>query len=181
MLKVNSTYRFGAQVYFWLVALLIMAYTASGQSVGLVLSGGGVRGMAHIGVMKALEENGIPIDFVAGTSAGATQFSSAALVWGKLRCSKPLSTDRYMNSRMGTIKANRRRAIRGRTRAELRSALRRRERRTDFRTSKTSLWATAGFSSPEFALSDCICVFCDHSLQAAKLHYHKSANGRANQ
>lgn len=41
------------------------------QKVGLVLSGGGARGLAHIGVMKALEENGIPIDYVAGTSAGS--------------------------------------------------------------------------------------------------------------
>ena len=38
---------------------------ASAQSVGLVLSGGGAKGMAHIGVIKALEENGIPIDYVA--------------------------------------------------------------------------------------------------------------------
>ncbi len=42
-----------------------------GQKTGLVLSGGGVRGMAHIGVLKALEENGIPIDYITGTSAGA--------------------------------------------------------------------------------------------------------------
>ena len=39
--------------------------------VGLVLSGGGARGMFHIGVIKALEENNIPIDYVAGTSIGA--------------------------------------------------------------------------------------------------------------
>jgi NTE family protein len=39
--------------------------------VGLVLSGGGVRGFAHIGVLKALEENEIPIDYITGTSAGA--------------------------------------------------------------------------------------------------------------
>lgn len=42
------------------------------QKVGLVLSGGGARGFAHIGVIKALEENGIPIDFITGTSAGAS-------------------------------------------------------------------------------------------------------------
>lgn len=43
----------------------------SHQSVGLVLSGGGAKGIAHIGVIKALEENNIPIDYVAGTSMGA--------------------------------------------------------------------------------------------------------------
>lgn len=41
------------------------------QKIGLVLSGGGATGMAHIGVLKALEENGIPIDYITGTSAGA--------------------------------------------------------------------------------------------------------------
>jgi len=42
-----------------------------GQTVGLVLSGGGAKGLSHIGVIKALEENDIPIDYVAGTSIGA--------------------------------------------------------------------------------------------------------------
>ena len=41
------------------------------QSVGLVMSGGGARGCFHIGVIKALEENHVPIDYVAGTSMGA--------------------------------------------------------------------------------------------------------------
>ncbi|MBR3859201.1 MAG: patatin-like phospholipase family protein [Bacteroidaceae bacterium] len=41
------------------------------QSVGLVLSGGGAKGITHIGIIQALEENGIPIDYVAGTSIGA--------------------------------------------------------------------------------------------------------------
>jgi NTE family protein len=49
-----------------MVPLLIL-----GQSVGLVLSGGGAKGLAHIGVIKALEENQIPIDYIAGTSMGA--------------------------------------------------------------------------------------------------------------
>jgi NTE family protein len=39
--------------------------------VGLVLSGGGARGGAHVGVLKALEELGVPIDYIAGTSMGA--------------------------------------------------------------------------------------------------------------
>lgn len=41
------------------------------QSVGLVLSGGGAKGIAHIGVIQALEDNGIPIDYITGTSMGA--------------------------------------------------------------------------------------------------------------
>ncbi len=41
------------------------------ERIGLVLSGGGAAGLVHIGVLKALEERGIPIDFITGTSAGA--------------------------------------------------------------------------------------------------------------
>jgi NTE family protein len=39
-------------------------------TIGLVLSGGGARGMAHIGVLRVLEREGIPVDFLAGTSFG---------------------------------------------------------------------------------------------------------------
>ncbi|OFX74416.1 MAG: hypothetical protein A2X12_12270 [Bacteroidetes bacterium GWE2_29_8] len=41
------------------------------QKVGIVLSGGGTKGLAHIGMLKALEENNIPIDYITGTSMGA--------------------------------------------------------------------------------------------------------------
>lgn len=41
------------------------------QKIGLVLSGGGAKGVTHIGVLKALEENNIPIDYITGTSMGA--------------------------------------------------------------------------------------------------------------
>ena len=44
---------------------------AQEQTVGIVLSGGGAKGAAHLGVIKALEENEIPIDYIAGTSIGA--------------------------------------------------------------------------------------------------------------
>lgn len=41
------------------------------QTVGLVLSGGGAKGLAHIGVIKALEKHNIPIDYISGSSMGA--------------------------------------------------------------------------------------------------------------
>ena len=41
------------------------------KKIGLALSGGGARGFAHIGVLKVLVENNIPIDMIAGTSAGS--------------------------------------------------------------------------------------------------------------
>ena len=51
--------------------LLFFFFQLKAQKVGLVLSGGGAKGLSHIGVIKALEENGIPIDYIAGTSMGA--------------------------------------------------------------------------------------------------------------
>ena len=56
-----------------LVLLLCLLFCLSGfsQKVGLIFSGGGATGLAHIGVLKALEEHNIPIDYITGTSAGA--------------------------------------------------------------------------------------------------------------
>ncbi len=54
-----------------LLLFLICFLTASPQKVAVVLSGGGAKGVTHIGVLRALEENGIPIDYIAGTSMGA--------------------------------------------------------------------------------------------------------------
>jgi NTE family protein len=54
-----------------LVCLFFLPLPGFAQKVGLVLSGGGAKGLAHIGVIKALEENNIPIDYIAGTSMGA--------------------------------------------------------------------------------------------------------------
>jgi len=42
-----------------------------GKKIGLALGGGGVRGLAHIGVLRVLEKYNIPVDFIAGTSIGA--------------------------------------------------------------------------------------------------------------
>ncbi|MBQ3173749.1 MAG: patatin-like phospholipase family protein, partial [Alistipes sp.] len=51
--------------------LLLLPLSAEAQSVGVVMSGGGAKGLYHIGVLRALEENGIPIDYIAGTSMGS--------------------------------------------------------------------------------------------------------------
>ena len=60
---------------FWtlILSLFFILFTEcyAQQKVGLVLSGGGAAGVAHVGVIKALEERHIPIDFIVGTSAGA--------------------------------------------------------------------------------------------------------------
>lgn len=68
--------RVGQTVVVGLLAITVLAGSAPGQTngrprIGLVLGGGGAKGIAHVGVLKVLEEMRIPIDFVAGTSMGS--------------------------------------------------------------------------------------------------------------
>lgn len=56
-----------------------VARALTGRSVGLVLGGGGARGFAHIGVIRAFRELGIPVDYVGGTSMGAIMAGQIAL------------------------------------------------------------------------------------------------------
>lgn len=59
-----------------------LARLASGTARGLVLGGGGARGLAHLGVLQALDEAGGAPDFVGGTSMGAVVAASLAMGWG---------------------------------------------------------------------------------------------------
>lgn len=54
---------------------------AAGQTVGMVFSGGGARGFAHLGIVKAMRENNIPIDQISGTSMGALMAAGIAMDW----------------------------------------------------------------------------------------------------
>lgn len=60
---------------FFKILFLLIAIGSFGslraQKVGLVLSGGGAKGFAHVGVIRALEENNVPINYITGTSMGA--------------------------------------------------------------------------------------------------------------
>lgn len=60
---------------FWIFLLIGLmfqpVFAQERKKVGVVLGGGGAKGMAHIGVLKVLEEAGVPIDYIAGTSMGA--------------------------------------------------------------------------------------------------------------
>jgi NTE family protein len=58
-----------------------LARVLTGTSVGLVLSGGGARAYAHIGVIRALREAGEPIDFLGGASMGGIIAAGAAMLW----------------------------------------------------------------------------------------------------
>ncbi|HUJ46358.1 MAG TPA: patatin-like phospholipase family protein [Rhizomicrobium sp.] len=59
-----------------------LARFIAGRAVGLVLAGGGARGFAHIGVIKALMESGVPFDNLGGTSMGAIIAAGLACEWG---------------------------------------------------------------------------------------------------
>ena len=52
------------------IIFLLFYQPLSGQKVALVLSGGGAKGLAHVGVLKMLEEHEIPVDYIVGTSMG---------------------------------------------------------------------------------------------------------------
>jgi NTE family protein len=58
-----------------------VARLLTGRAVGLVLSGGGARGFAHLGVVRALREHGVPIDLVGGTSMGGILAAGVAKGW----------------------------------------------------------------------------------------------------
>jgi NTE family protein len=59
-----------------------LARFIAGRAVGLVLAGGGARGFAHIGIIKALMEAGVPFDHLGGTSMGAIIAAGLAQEWG---------------------------------------------------------------------------------------------------
>lgn len=59
------------RLFAFLLPCLLVTAVAQGQRVGLVLSGGGAVGLTHVGVIQALEENDIPIDYITGSSMGA--------------------------------------------------------------------------------------------------------------
>ena len=64
------------KVYIMALCLLTITMNLYAQDnqhkkIGLVLAGGGAKGVAHIGALKVIEESGIPIDYITGTSMGA--------------------------------------------------------------------------------------------------------------
>jgi NTE family protein len=78
------------------------------QKVGLVLSGGGATGFAHIGVLKALEERGIPIDYITGTSAGALVGSMYAIGWSPEEIEAYVLSDDFQKMTKGQVEASKR-------------------------------------------------------------------------
>lgn len=77
-----------------------LARWMAGKAVGLVLSGGGSRGLAHLGVLHALDTAGVPVDVIGGTSQGAFMAALYAqgLAWGEMH-----RTTRKYAARMSSV------------------------------------------------------------------------------
>ena len=78
-----------------------LARLISHRGVGLVLSGGGARGFAHLGVIRALREAQVPLDFIGGASIGAIIAAGVAMGW-----SDDEMRDRYRRSFVDTNPVN---------------------------------------------------------------------------
>ena len=89
-------------IYFILFFLLSLL-PVHAQKVGLVLSGGGAKGLTHIGIIRALEENNIPIDYVAGTSMGAIVGSLYAMGYSPDDMEKVIKSDDFKRWYTGDI------------------------------------------------------------------------------
>ncbi|MBD81654.1 MAG: hypothetical protein CL840_22230 [Crocinitomicaceae bacterium] len=76
------------------------------QKVGLVLSGGGANGVAHLGVIQALEENNIPIDFITGTSSGAFVGAMYASGYSVEEIKAFLTSDEFIAMTRGDLNAS---------------------------------------------------------------------------
>lgn len=87
------------------VFVFLSASSAVAQKVGVVLSGGGVAGLAHIGFLKVLEENEIPIDYISGTSAGALIGGMYASGYSLEEIQSYLLSEHYINLAQGILDA----------------------------------------------------------------------------
>lgn len=80
-----------------------MARFLSGRAVGLVLAGGGARGFAHLGVLRALDEAGIHIDHIGGTSMGGIVGAGVALGWSHDELKERMRKSFVMQNPLGKL------------------------------------------------------------------------------
>lgn len=91
-------------LFFLLLSCPLFAFS---QGVGLVLSGGGAAGFSHIGVIKALEENEIPIDYITGTSSGALVGALYACGYSPKEIEAYVLSDEFQAMASGKVGASR--------------------------------------------------------------------------
>ncbi|MES2838599.1 MAG: patatin-like phospholipase family protein [Bacteroidota bacterium] len=90
----------------FLATLFVTLFAVSStyaQKVGLVLSGGGADGLSHVGVLKCLEENKIPIDYITGTSMGALIGAFYASGYSPEEIEKLISSEKFKRIAQGDI------------------------------------------------------------------------------
>ena len=102
--KLNRLQRYILLITFNLLVIQLMGQ----QKVGLVLSVGGATGLAHIGVLMALEENNIPIDYITGTSTGAFVGSMYASGYSPKQIESYVLSEEFKIITSGELKSNQR-------------------------------------------------------------------------
>jgi len=98
----------GISTLFLAIFCCFSVISQSSQKVGLVLSGGGATGVAHIGVLKALEERGIPIDYISGTSAGSLVGSLYACGYAPEEIEKYVLSEQFQLMTTGQVEVSKR-------------------------------------------------------------------------
>ncbi len=91
------------RIVFFFLLIFVPLFNCFPQKVGLVLSGGGASGLAHIGVLKALEENNIPIDYICGTSSGALIGALYAIGYSPEQIEKLVKSEAFRKWTQGEI------------------------------------------------------------------------------
>lgn len=86
-----------------LLSITLCCGAALAQRVGVVLSGGGASAMTHIGVLKALEENNIPVDYITGSSMGALVGAMYASGYSPAEMDSLFRTDLYKTMAQGGV------------------------------------------------------------------------------
>ncbi|MDE6340855.1 MAG: patatin-like phospholipase family protein [Muribaculaceae bacterium] len=91
------------RIVLMMLAIVSGTMIKANDKVGLVLSGGGARGVAHVGVIKALEDNDIPVDYVAGTSMGSVVGSLYCCGWSPDSMLNMMTSKDFLDWSSGTI------------------------------------------------------------------------------
>jgi len=94
---------FYIKILFVFCLSFVICHLSFSQKVGVVFSGGGASGLSHIGVLKALEENNIPVDYITGTSIGAFVGGLYAIGYSPEQMEKLALSEDFSNMVYGTI------------------------------------------------------------------------------
>lgn len=85
------------------IVIFLVSFPLFSQKVAVVLSGGGAKGLAHVGVLRVLEENDIPIDYIVGTSMGGLIGGFYAAGYSPDHIEEIIKSDDFMNWVNGVV------------------------------------------------------------------------------